>query len=188
MRLEHPRSLGAAGNPAINPPLIPRDNCTIMKVNFNSTIRTAWKILTFQESDKKPVGRESHFRQEYVEDRSPFPHNTESESYSVMPNSLRLHGLQPAKLLCLWNFPEKNTGVGSHSLLQGIFPTQGSNPGFPYCRQILYHLSHQGSPRILEWVAYPFSRESSWPRNRTGVSCIAGRFFTSWATHDTGSH
>ena len=48
----------------------------------------------------------------------------------------------------------KNTGVGCHALLQGIFPTQGSNPGLPHCRWILYHLSHQGSPRILEWVAY----------------------------------
>ena len=51
------------------------------------------------------------------------------------------------------------TGVGSFSFLQGIFPTQGSNPGLPHCRQILYHLSHQGSARILEWVAYPFSRD-----------------------------
>ena len=50
--------------------------------------------------------------------------------------------------------PGKNTGVGCHALLQGIFPTQGSNPGLPHHRQILYHLSHQGSPRILEWVTY----------------------------------
>ena len=57
--------------------------------------------------------------------------------------------------------PGKNTGVGCHDLLQGIFPTQGSNPGLLYYRQILYHLSHQGSPRILEWVAYPFSMGSS---------------------------
>jgi len=52
--------------------------------------------------------------------------------------------------------PGKNTGVGCHALLQGIFPTQGSNPGLPHCRWILYCLSHQGSPRILDWVAYPF--------------------------------
>ena len=64
-----------------------------------------------------------------------------------------------------------------HALLQGIFPTQGSNPGLPHCRQILYHLSHQGSPRILEWVAYLFSRGSSWPRDQTGVFCIADGFF-----------
>ena len=74
----------------------------------------------------------------------------------------------------------------SHSLLQGIFPTQGLNPGLPHCRQILYQLSHKGSPRILEWVAYPFSSRSSWPRNSAGVSCIAGGFFTNWATREVG--
>ena len=78
--------------------------------------------------------------------------------------------------------PGKNTGVGCHALFQGIFPTQGWNPGLLHCRKILYHLSHQGSSRILERVACPFSRGSSWPRNQNGVSCIAGRFFTSWAT------
>ena len=52
----------------------------------------------------------------------------------------------PTRLLCPWDSPGKNTGVGSHSLLQGIFPTQGLNPGLLPCRQILYHLSHQGSP------------------------------------------
>ena len=77
-----------------------------------------------------------------------------------------------------WNSPGQNTAVGSLSLLQGIFPIQGSNPGFPHCRWILYHLSHQGSPRILEWVAYPFSSGSSQPGNQTRVSCIAGGFFT----------
>ena len=81
--------------------------------------------------------------------------------------------------------PSKNTGVGCHALLQGIFLTQGLNPGLPHCRWILYHLSHQGSPRILEWVAYYFSRGSSWPRNQTRVSCIAGGFFISWATRET---
>ena len=62
-----------------------------------------------------------------------------------------------------WNSPGQNTGVGSLSL--GIFPTQGSNPGLLHCKQILYQLSHKGSPGILEWVAYPFSRRSSLPRN-----------------------
>jgi len=75
--------------------------------------------------------------------------------------------------------PGKNTGVGSHVRLQGISPTQGSNPGLLHCRWILYHLSHQGSPRILEWVAYSFFRGTSQPRNRTRVSFIAGGFFTS---------
>ena len=77
------------------------------------------------------------------------------------------------------DFPGKNTGVGCCFLLQGIFPTQGSNPGVLNCRWILYSLSYQGSPRILEWVAYPFSSRSPRHRNRTGVSCIAGGFFTS---------
>ena len=76
-----------------------------------------------------------------------------------------------------WNSPGQNPGVGSLSLLQGIFPTQGSNPGLHHGRQILYQLIHQWSPRILEWVAYPFSSSSSRPRNWIGVSCNAGRFF-----------
>ena len=75
--------------------------------------------------------------------------------------------------------PGKNTGVNCHALLQSIFPTQGLNPGLQHCRQILYHLNHQRNPRILEWVAYPFSRGSSCPRNRTGISCIASGSFTS---------
>ena len=69
--------------------------------------------------------------------------------------------------------PPKSTGVGCHAFLQGIFPTQGSKPGLPHGRWILYCLSHQGSPRILKWVAYPFSSGSSWPRNCIRVSCIA---------------
>ena len=84
-----------------------------------------------------------------------------------------------------WNSPGQNTGVGRLSLLQGIFPTQGLNPGLLHCGQILDQLSHKGSPGILEWVASPFSRGSSWPRNQTGVSCIAGRFFTNWVIRET---
>ena len=103
---------------------------------------------------------------------------SESESRSAVSDSL-----WPHELYSSWNSPSQNTEVGSHSLLQGIFPTQGSNPGLPHCMQILYQLSYQGSP-ILEWVAYPFSSRSSPPRNGTRVSCIAGRCFTSWATWD----
>ena len=72
---------------------------------------------------------------------------SESVSYSVGSDPLQFHGLQPTRLLCPWNSPGKNTGVGSHSLLQGIFLTQGLNVGLPHCRQILYHLSNQGSPQ-----------------------------------------
>ena len=65
--------------------------------------------------------------------------------------------LWPHELYSLWNSPGQNTGVGSLSLPQSIFPTEESNPGLLSCRWILYQLSHKGSPRILEWVAYPFS-------------------------------
>ena len=85
---------------------------------------------------------------------------TESESRSVLSNSLRLYGVYHA-----WNSSGQNVGVGSLSLLQGIFPTQGSKPGLLHCRWILYLLSHQGSPRISECIAYPFSRGHSQPRN-----------------------
>ena len=97
----------------------------------------------------------------------------ESESHSVVSDSLRPHGLYSPR-----NSPGQNTGVGSCFLLEGILPTQGSNPSLPHCRQILYQLKNKGSPRTLEWAAYPFSSGSSQPRNRTRVSCIAGGFFT----------
>ena len=73
---------------------------------------------------------------------------SESESHSVVSDSL-----WPHRLYSPWNSPGQNTGVGSLSLLQGIFPAQGSNPGLPHCRWLLYQLSHRGSPRILEWVS-----------------------------------
>ena len=62
-------------------------------------------------------------------------------SCSVVSDSLWPHGLQPARLLCPWDSPGRNTGVGCHALLQGIFPTQGLNPGLLLCTQILYRLS-----------------------------------------------
>ena len=70
----------------------------------------------------------------------------ESKSHSVVSDSLWPHGLYSP-----WNSPGQNTGVGSLSLLQGIFPTQGSNPGLPHCRQILYQLSHKRSPILTIW-------------------------------------
>ena len=81
---------------------------------------------------------------------------SEMESLSVVFDSLRPH-----RLYRPWNSPGQNTGGGSYFLLQGIFPTQGWSPGLPHCRWILYQLSHKGSPGILEWVAYSFSRGSS---------------------------
>ena len=73
-------------------------------------------------------------------------------SHSVVSDSSEPHGLQPARLLCPWGSSGKNTRVHCHALPQGIFPTQGLNPGLPNCKEILYGLSHQGNPRILEWV------------------------------------
>ena len=72
---------------------------------------------------------------------------SKSESHSVVSNSLWPRGLYSPL-----NCPGQNTGVGSLSLLQGIFPTQGSNSGFPLCKQIFYQLSHEGSPKIsVKW-------------------------------------
>ena len=86
----------------------------------------------------------------------------ETASQSVVSNSFRPHGLYSP-----WNSLGQNTGVGSPSLLQGIFPTQGLNTGLPHCRQILYQLSHKESPRtgvtnlsLLQWIFR--TQESNW--------------------------
>ena len=92
--------------------------------------------------------------------------------------------LLPHGLYSPLNSPGQKTGVGTLSLLQGIFPTRGLNQSLPPWGQILYQLRHKGSPRILEWVAYPLSIRSSQPRNRTRVSCIARRFFINWAIRE----
>ena len=86
------------------------------------------------------------------------------------------------------NSQSQNTGVSSLSLLQGLFPSQGLNSGLLHCRQFRYQLSHLGSPRILEWVACPFSSRSFQPRNQTGVSYTAGRIFTNWAVREENNN
>ena len=126
-------------------------------------------------------------------------------SHSVTSDSLWHHGLKPIRLLHPWDFPGKNTGVGCHFLLQGIFPTQGLNPGLDalpseplgtkeemkvtqscptLCDPMDYSIHGIHQARILEWVAFPFSRGSwsSQPRDWAQVSRITGRFFTNWAT------
>ena len=95
-------------------------------------------------------------------------------SRSVLYNSFQPDGLGPTRFLCPWGLSRQEYWSGLLWKIQRIFPTQVSNPGLPHCRWILYCLSHQGSPRILKWVAYLFSRGSS----RTGISCIASRVFT----------
>ena len=94
-----------------------------------------------------------------------------SVSHSVMPDSLQPQGLQPTRLLCPWDFPGKNTGVGRHFLLQGIFPIQGSNPGLLHCRQILYWLSYKmvgGAKSHLESNPIP-TRDAQ--RTQTNLVC-----------------
>ena len=66
------------------------------------------------------------------------------------PTLWRLHGLDPSRTLCPWNFPGKNTGVGCYFLLQGIFPTQGSNPSLLHCMQTLYLLNHQSEVKVTQ--------------------------------------
>ena len=83
-----------------------------------------------------------------------------SESRSVVSDSVTPRNS--------WNSPGQNTGVGSLSLLQGIFPTQGSNPGLPHCRQILYQLSQQGSPILDHWQ---LSRQVWWAIEQ-GLPCV----------------
>ena len=81
-----------------------------------------------------------------LQPRLPLPYlENKGERRSVVSDSMRPHGPYSP-----WNSPGQNTGVGSLSLLQGIFPTQGLNSGLPYCRQILYQLSHKGNPSYLE--------------------------------------
>ena len=97
--------------------------------------------------------------------------------YNLMdcsPPGSPIHGILQARILEWVAMPSS----------RGSSQPRGQTQGLLHCRWILYHLSHQGSPIILEWAAYPFSKGSSWPRNQTRVSCIAGRFFTSWATRE----
>ena len=113
-------------------------------------------------------------------------------SRSVVSDSSRPHGLQPTRLPRPWDSPGKNTGVCCHFLLQSMKvksesevarscptlhdPMDCSPPGSSIHRIFL--------ARALEWVASPFSRGSSQPRDPTWVSCIAGGFFTNWTTRE----
>ena len=82
--------------------------------------------------------------------------SAKSVSCSVVSDSMQPQGLYPTRLLCPWDFPGKNNGVGCHSLLQGIFLTQGLNPACLHCRQIHYCLSHQGPQLYLKHqFSYP---------------------------------
>ena len=90
--------------------------------------------------------------------------------------------LQSKRLLCPWDFPGENTRVGCHFLLQEIFPTWGSNPGLPHCRQTLYHLSHQGShnPQVINPILYSLLEPTA-PPTMTGSTKVH------WKEHWTQS-
>ena len=90
-------------------------------------------------------------------------------SYSVVSNSLRLHGLQPATVLCPLGFSRQEHWVGCHALLQGIFATQGSNPGVPHCRWILYRLSHQGSGLVEKYASQSLNLTPDMPGELTDI-------------------
>ena len=102
-----------------------------------------------------------------------------SESHSVMSDSLRPHGLYSP-----WNFPGQNTAVGSLSLLQGIFPTQGSNPGFLHCRQILYQLSHKGNYNCWNHIWLNIIGTCSWKYfNTESINQFSWRWINSINSH-----
>ena len=99
------------------------------------------------------------------------------------------------QLLCPWNYLGKNTGVGSHSLLQGVFPTQGLNSGLLYCRQTLYHLSHQGSPEFSLKTYKFLATIFSWPltkgrfrRKKENVFQRPGKCLKPYLTHGSMEH
>ena len=98
-----------------------------------------WAANSFSKGSSQPRGR-TKVSCIFCTGRQILYH-CESESHSVVSDSLR-----PRELYTPWNSPGQNTGVDSLSLLQGIFPTQGPNPGLLHCRRILYQLSYQGSP------------------------------------------
>ena len=115
-----------------------------------------WKIIALQNVAVFCHINTKHFNIRILELSQHWKCYGERLSCSVVFISLRPRGLYPARLLCPWNFPGENTRVGSHSLLQGIFPTQGSSPGLPHCRWILYQLNHKGSPYMIYVCVYKF--------------------------------
>ena len=153
-----------------------------------------WTTLDFLSSwlrgdpGNAPMWILAGFREEMPDDTGRLQFNLDSghvswkwsESPSVVSNSWQPHGLYSP-----WNSAGQNTGVGSLSLLQGIFPVQGLNPGFLQCRKILYQLSPKRSPRILKWVACPFCSGSAFPAQESNQGLLmAGGFVTSWAIRE----
>ena len=101
---------------------------------------------------------------------------------SVVSDSLQPHGLWPARLRCPWGFSRQEYWSGFPKPSSRDLPNPGIQPRILALQADSLPSEPPGNPRILEWVAYPFSKGNSQPRNQTGVSHIAGRVFTSWAT------
>ena len=104
-------------------------------------------------------------------------------SHPVGSNSLQSHGLQPTRLLCPWDSPGKNTGVGSHSLVQRVFPTQGLNLGLLHCRQTLYRATREAlkcgdktQTIFRKVICNPKFLDSSNPNARDFPSCPVVKF------------
>ena len=94
------------------------------------------------------------------------------------------HGLQPTRLFCPWDFPGKDTGVGCHFLLQGIFPTQGSNPGLLHWRQIPYRLSYKIQNKYKKILLYELLYNIKEGRGCQSFSHVQF-FVTPWTTRLT---
>ena len=104
-------------------------------------------VLNFEKKKKIPIESAGEDRQKKVKQWYHLVHKA-SCCTKISTSNVAWMDYNPPRLLCPWNSPGKNTGVGSYSLLQGIFLTQGLNPSLPHCRQILYCLSHQESPSM----------------------------------------
>ena len=154
---------------------------------FNCGVgENSWESLGLQVDPASPFWRRSALGvlgRTDAEAETPVLWSPDVKNWPVVSDSLWPHGLEPSRLLCPWGFSRQEYWSGL-PCPPGDLPNPGIKLRSPTLRWILYCLCYQGSPRILEWVAYPFSRESSWPRNGTRVSCIAGRFFTSWTAKE----
>ena len=106
-----------------------------------------------------------------------------------MSDSFRPHGLWPTRLLCPRSSPGNNTLVGCHSFLQGLFPTQGSNPSLLHCRQILYYRSYQRSKSQETWksrvekMEMSLSTSAAWHIKQ---SSVASRMISKWSLEPVG--
>ena len=138
-----------------------------------------WRLRTPERLllSKRPLQREARTRQLESSPRSAQPgkspratetqHSHKRIKLKVKVTIAQLClALRPHGLCSAWDSPGQNPGVGSRSLLQGIFPTQGSNPGLPHCRRILYHLSHQKKPSTLksyiQRIPQPQANQENW--------------------------